>query len=152
MGNQTSNLKLDHEKVLKKTINDIAAKYILTQNFQDLIGLREPENCNDLVILTSDVINHSLNWRSIIFLDQYLKKGKPINKLTKESLLYLDKNDLNNLDVENGTEKKRMCIGISKFYIKLNFPLTLYGDDAILDYGFFKLLFVENKGMQEQGP
>ena len=120
MGNQTSNLKLDHEKVLKKTINDIAAKYILTQNFQDLIGLREPENCNDLVILTSDVINHSLNWRSIIFLDQYLKKGKPINKLTKESLLYLDKNDLNNLDVENGTEKKRMCIGISKFYIKIN--------------------------------
>jgi len=36
---------------------------------------------------------------------------------------------------------------ISKFYIKLNFPLTLYGDDAILDYGFFKLLFIENKGM-----
>ena len=36
---------------------------------------------------------------------------------------------------------------ISKVYIKLNFPLTLYGDDAILDYGFFKLLFIENKGM-----
>ena len=35
----------------------------------------------------------------------------------------------------------------SKIYIKLNFPLTLYGDDAILDYGFFKLLFIENKGM-----
>ena len=34
---------------------------------------------------------------------------------------------------------------ISKVYIKLNFPLTLYGDDAILDYGFFKLLFIENK-------
>jgi len=36
---------------------------------------------------------------------------------------------------------------ISKIYIKLNFPLTLYGDDAIIDYGFFKLLFIENKGM-----
>ncbi len=36
---------------------------------------------------------------------------------------------------------------ISKIYIKLHFPLTLYGDDAILDYGFFKLLFIENKGM-----
>ena len=35
----------------------------------------------------------------------------------------------------------------SKIYIKLHFPLTLYGDDAILDYGFFKLLFIENKGM-----
>ena len=36
---------------------------------------------------------------------------------------------------------------ISKIYIKLNFPLTFYGDEAILDYGFFKLLFIENKGM-----
>ena len=36
---------------------------------------------------------------------------------------------------------------ISKIYIKLHFPLTLYGDDAILDYGFFKLPFIENKGM-----
>lgn len=29
----------------------------------------------------------------------------------------------------------------------MNFPLTLYGDDAIIDYRFFKLLFIENKGM-----
>ena len=36
---------------------------------------------------------------------------------------------------------------VSKIYIKLNFPLTLYGDDAIIDYGFFKILFIENKGM-----
>ena len=35
----------------------------------------------------------------------------------------------------------------SKFYIKLNYPLSGYGIPAILDWGFFKLLFVENKGM-----
>ena len=35
----------------------------------------------------------------------------------------------------------------SKIYIKLNYPLTLYGDQAILDWGFFKLLLVENKGI-----
>ena len=35
----------------------------------------------------------------------------------------------------------------SKFFIKLNYPLSLYGNDAIVDWGFFKLLFVENKGM-----
>ncbi|MGC6422082.1 MAG: lipoprotein signal peptidase [Flavobacteriaceae bacterium] len=34
-----------------------------------------------------------------------------------------------------------------KIHIKLNYPLTLYGQDAIIDWGFFKLLFVENKGM-----
>ena len=35
----------------------------------------------------------------------------------------------------------------SKIFIKLNYPLSLYGSNAIVDWGFFKLLFVENKGM-----
>lgn len=35
----------------------------------------------------------------------------------------------------------------SKFFIKLNYPLSHYGNGAIVDWGFFKLLFVENKGM-----
>lgn len=35
----------------------------------------------------------------------------------------------------------------SKFFIKLNYPLSIYGNSAIIDWGFFKLLFVENKGM-----
>lgn len=35
----------------------------------------------------------------------------------------------------------------SKFYIKLNYPLSGYGVPAILDWGFFKILFVENSGM-----
>lgn len=34
-----------------------------------------------------------------------------------------------------------------KFYIKLNYPLTTYGEMPIVDLGFFKLLFIENKGM-----
>ena len=36
---------------------------------------------------------------------------------------------------------------VSKVYIKLNFPLTLYGQAALVDWGWFKILFVENKGM-----
>ncbi|MFZ9075299.1 MAG: lipoprotein signal peptidase [Flavobacteriaceae bacterium] len=35
----------------------------------------------------------------------------------------------------------------TKIYIKLHYPLTGYGVPPILDWGFFKLLFVENKGM-----
>ena len=35
----------------------------------------------------------------------------------------------------------------SKVYIKLHFPLTLYGDASLLDWGWFKILFIENKGM-----
>ena len=36
---------------------------------------------------------------------------------------------------------------VLKVYIKLSFPLTYYGTDAIVDWGWFRLLFVENKGM-----
>lgn len=35
----------------------------------------------------------------------------------------------------------------TKIYIKLNYPLSGYGVAPIVDWGFFKLLFVENKGM-----
>ena len=35
----------------------------------------------------------------------------------------------------------------TKIYIKLNYPLSGYGVPPIIDWGFFKLLFVENKGM-----
>ena len=35
----------------------------------------------------------------------------------------------------------------SKIFIKLNYPLSIYGQKAIVDWGFFKLLFIENKGM-----
>ena len=34
-----------------------------------------------------------------------------------------------------------------KFFIKLNYPITAYGEPPIIDLGFFKLLFIENKGM-----
>ncbi|MFD0863460.1 lipoprotein signal peptidase [Sungkyunkwania multivorans] len=34
-----------------------------------------------------------------------------------------------------------------KFYVKLNFPITRYGSEAIMDWGFFKMHFVENPGM-----
>ena len=35
---------------------------------------------------------------------------------------------------------------VVKFCIKLNYPLTI-GEPPIIDIGFFKLLFIENKGM-----
>ena len=35
----------------------------------------------------------------------------------------------------------------SKIYIKLHYPLSGYGVPPIIDIGFFKLLFVENRGM-----
>src|SRR6056300_739214 len=34
-----------------------------------------------------------------------------------------------------------------KIYIKLSYPLTTYGVAPLVDWGWFRLLFIENKGM-----
>ena len=34
-----------------------------------------------------------------------------------------------------------------KIFIKLNYPITFFGMEPIIDWGWFKLLFIENKGM-----
>jgi hypothetical protein len=120
MGNQPSNIQMDNEKLLKRNIDAIAAKYILTQNFKDMIDLNNPEVCNNLVIITSQIIKKSLNWRTILYLDQHLQGKEVVDKMAKDSVLYMDKNDMDSLDVKNNIKKRRMCIGISKFYIKIN--------------------------------
>ena len=55
-----------------------------------------------------------------------------------------------NLDIKKGFVFVLLLVlfdQLIKFYIKLNFPLTLYDQSAIIDLGFFKLLFIENEGM-----
>ena len=42
-----------------------------------------------------------------------------INKMAEKNVVYLDKNDLDRLDISSSVRKKRMCIGIAKFYVKI---------------------------------
>ena len=60
------------------------------------------------------------------------------------------KTRLPNITLQSAALIILLVLGIdqaSKFYIKLNYPLSVYGQGAIVDWGFFKLLFIENKGM-----
>jgi len=115
MGNQQSS----KNKSLSEVINYVAANYILTQNFQDMERLADMKYCDDLVILTSKIIEKKLSHLEIEYLAQHLEKGVPIDKMTKEKLMYVNKNKLGDLDVKNKTTKRRMCIGIAKFYVKV---------------------------------
>jgi hypothetical protein len=115
MGNQQSS----KNKSLSEVINYVAANYILTQNFQDMERLADMKYCDDLVILTSKIIEKKLSHLEIEYLAQHLEKGVPIDKMTKEKLMYVNKNQLDDLDVKNKTTKRRMCIGIAKFYVKV---------------------------------
>ena len=63
MGNSSSTQQSNSGKTgkLAQEIDYIAANYITTQNFQDMERLADIEHCNNLVIMTADLIANNLN-------------------------------------------------------------------------------------------
>jgi hypothetical protein len=118
MGN-TQSAKTSKKKTLEEIVDYIASNYILTQNFKDMENLANMSYCNKLVILTSKIIFNNLSNLEIEFMTQRTQKGKEINEMTKDKLMFFQKDNLVNLDVTNKTQKRRMCIGLAKFYVKI---------------------------------
>lgn len=109
----------DSLKTLPQLIDYIATNYIITQNFKDMENLADPQYCDELVVLTSKVISQKLNDMQVRYLAQRLKEGVVVNEMTKGKVIYLKKKELPKLDVQNSTTKRRLCIGIAKFYVKV---------------------------------
>lgn len=119
MGNsQSSDAPKDTRSQLAKAIDYIATNYILTQNFQDMEKLADPEYCNNLVVMTSNIIAKNLSDLDVQYLAQRMKDGVEINEMTSEKVIFFNKKALENMDVSNKTTKRRLCIGIAKHYVK----------------------------------
>jgi len=125
MGNSvSSNKKAEKEfNNFYDVVDYIATYYILTMNFQSLSKLSEEAYCNKLVVLTSDIIDRYFNDMEVTFLSQRIKDGVEVNDIKNEKLSYINKDSLDNMDISNDTQKsikkKRVCIGIAKYYIKI---------------------------------
>jgi hypothetical protein len=127
MGNSaSSNSNKSAEKEFSNfydIIDYIATYYILTMDFKSLSKLCEKEYCDKLVILTSDIIKRYFNDMEVTYLAQRIKDGQEVNNLSKEKVIYVNKDQLESLDISNDAQKsikkKRICIGIAKFYIKI---------------------------------
>lgn len=124
MGNQTSSLNTNKNDELKpKSISQIldyiSTHYILTMDFKSLRKLHEKEYCDKLVILTSDIIQRYFTEMEITYLAQRIKNGVEVNELDKDNVIFFDRMNLDKLDVQNSVKKKRLCLGIAKFYIKI---------------------------------
>lgn len=104
-------------------VDYIATHYILTSNFQSMKKLSEKAYCDKLVVLTSDIIQRHFNDMEITYLAQRVKSGVEVNELKQEKLTYIDRDSLDKIDVANDAQKsihkKRVCIGIAKFYVKI---------------------------------
>ena len=127
MGNiNTTNSNKTPEKDFQnfyEVIDYIATYYILTMDFKSLSKLTEKAYCDKLVVLTSDIIERYFNEMEITYLAQRVKDGVEVNDLKKDKVIYVNKDKLESLDISNDAQKsikkKRVCIGIAKFYIKI---------------------------------
>jgi len=106
-----------------EVIDYIATYYILTMDFKSLSKLTEKEYCDNLIVLTSDIIKRYFTDLEVTYLEQRVKKGLEVNELTKDNIIFLNKDQLENLDIKNDAQKsirkKRVCLGIAKYYIKI---------------------------------
>jgi len=129
MGNipsNSTNTKTNNEKQFEnfyQIIDYIATYYILTMDFKSLSSLSNKEYCDKLVIITSDIIQKYFNDMEITYLAQRIKNGEEVNELSKENVMFVNKEQLESLDIQNDVnksiKKKRVCIGIAKFYVKI---------------------------------
>ena len=100
-------------------IDYIATYYILTADYVSLTKLYDKEYCDKLVVLTSDIIERYFTDLEITYLAQRTKEGVTVNELDKDKLIFFQKEALDKLDIKNALKKKRVCQGISKFYVKI---------------------------------
>jgi hypothetical protein len=106
-----------------QVIDYVATYYILTMDFKSLNNLSSKEYCDNLVVITSDIIKNYFNDLQITYLAQRVKNGEEVNELSKENVIFVNKDQLESLDIQNDAKKtikkKRVCIGIAKFYVKI---------------------------------
>lgn len=104
---------------LSNILNYVSANYMLTSKFQDMQKLAQKDYCDNIVVLTSKIISNNLTNQEIEYLSQRLRGNKEVNYMKKERVAYIPREELMQLDIRNKTQKKRVCIGIAKFYVKV---------------------------------
>ena len=109
----------EKNKLFSQTLDFIATEYILTMDFNSLTKLYDKNYCDNLIVLTSDIIQRYFTDLEIEYLFQRTKNGVEENINKKENAIFFFKNKLTKYDNELGYKKKRICIGIAKFYIQI---------------------------------
>ena len=107
----TNNLSKDG---FRHTIDYIATYYIVTMDFESLKKLTDVEYCNQLIILTSDIISKYATTRDIQYM---IHKQSGDSELKTTKVTYFSKNMI---DREiPPMVKKEMCMSIASFYVRI---------------------------------
>lgn len=118
MGNSLSTEKKTY-KSLEHILDYIATNYILTSDFKSLTKLYDEEYCNNLVVLTQDIISRNFTEMELTYLSQRVKGKDVVNEERTDDIIFFNKDNLSKLDKNTRLRKKRICQGIAKFYVKI---------------------------------
>jgi len=100
---------------LEAAINDYATKYILRASFQDMVQMSNQNFCDELVVLTTDLIDSKFSSKEIDHIAN-LEKYKP-EKPTRKKVRYIAKKTMKSL--MNQETKLGYCRGIARYYVKV---------------------------------
>jgi hypothetical protein len=90
------------------TLDFIACHYIFTTNFQNMTKLYDKKYCDELVILTGDIINKYYSQLEVSHLKERIETGKVIPY--NEKIIYINESN----------SKLSDCYQIAKFYVKIS--------------------------------
>lgn len=115
------------EKKLDDALDYIATFYILTMDFQSLRRLYEKEYCDELIILTSEIVNRYFSDIEIARLANRIESSsvdQPPADLGAsvpgvDKVLFLKRDDIQHLNELDPERKKELCNLIAKFYVKI---------------------------------
>ena len=96
------------------TLEKLVAELLMGQSWKDMQKLEQPEHCNKLIAITSDVLQKHLNSRQIKYLANRVKDGEERPEKL-QNLSYIPKHILDELN----RTKQQNCQGIAKFYIRI---------------------------------
>ena len=111
MGNTSSNLKefiKNFEEKVKEIMKDTS--------WEDMQKMENPKECDKILALTTNILYKNLTSREIDYLAHRIKHGEPA-MIRKNKVSWIQKEKLDKL--KNSKNKKLICQGIAKFYIKI---------------------------------
>lgn len=113
MGNNLSNQNqnIDNKHLYTK-LDNIASQYILSMNFSSLKNLHKKEYCDNLIVLTADIINKNFNDLEIQNINNRIHNGGDDN------FVFFNK-DISKNNTKYFKNKMLICSNIAKFYIKI---------------------------------
>lgn len=94
-------------KKLRETLNLIATQFILSNDFKSLKSLVNEKYCDNLTIITKDVLSSRFT-------------TKQVKSLAKtDTFFYISKNELARIEAGTRDKKNLMCKQIARFYVRI---------------------------------